>query len=201
MNRTSRLLVISVASAIAVVAWAQSTSNSNSSSNTRQGGGSASASGRASSSSSGNGSFNGGASASMAIPNYAVILNRNPRISPDQIGREFWEEEVAYWQQIANRGACTMAGNWREWDGGLVLLSVPDDQTAQNIANNDPGVKRGIFTATVRAWEVRVTATPSILPGGGALRGGSSQSGSTRGSSGGSQTGGGGGSVRSGGGR
>lgn len=201
MNRTSRFIVVGAISAIAVVAWAQSTSNSTSSSNSRQGGSSSSgsASARASGSGSSGGSFNGGGSASgsMAIPNYAVILTRNPRTANDQIGREFWQEEINYWQQLANRGAVTMAGNWREWDGGLVLLSVLDDRAAQYVADNDPGVKRGYFTATVRAWEVRVVPAANQLPGFGGVRSG----GSNQGSSSGSQSGSGGSTVRSGGGK
>lgn len=140
----------------------------------------------------------------MAIPNYAVILTRNPRTADRPLEQAFWREEVAYWQQLANRGACTMAGNWREWDGGLVLLSVRDDQTAQNIANNDPGVKLGVFVATVRAWEVRVTGSNLALPNGlgGAISGNgggqTSGGGSTQSSSGNSSRSS-GGSTKSGG--
>jgi len=222
MNKTSRFFVIGAISAITVVAIAQSTSNST----TRSGGQTGSAWGSASSSASGRGSGSHSANGSsggmqgggaLITPNYVVMLQQNPRAASPQGDQAFWREEVAYWQQLANRGAATMAGNWREWDGGLILLNVKDDRTAQAIADNDPGVRKGILIATVRAFEVRaVGATQSGigLPGfnggtsGGTRSGGgggtsSNSGGSTTNSGGSSNSGGstsnGGGSTKSGG--
>lgn len=210
MNKTSRFFVIGIVSTIAVVAIAQSSSNSSS----QSGGQTGSAWGSASSSSSGfgqaGGSHSGGQTAggfqgggTLVTPNYVVMLQRNPRAANTQGDQAFWREEVAYWQQLTTRGAATMAGNWREWDGGLILLNVRDDQTAQAIADNDPGVRKGILVATVRAFEVRAVGT-NFVPstgakggfGGATVGGGTTRSGNSGGSaSGGTSGGGGGGST------
>lgn len=215
MNRNTRFIVIGAVSAAAVVAIAQSTSNQTSQSNsqTQTGNGTAraSASGSASASASGGGRhlFGGGnafgesqGGGNMPLPNYVLVLNNAGRSSLSEKG---WAEETAYWQKLAKAGTVTLAGNWREWDGGLVLINAANDVIAKNIADNDPGVKAGIFRYEIHAFEPRVIGSlqgtgafggtnggfsNGSHSGGGSSSGGSSSGGSSGGSSSGGSSGG-----------
>lgn len=228
MNLNSRFLIIGAVSAAAVVAFAQTSTNqsSQSQSQSRQGNSSASSSAsssaRAGGSAQGGGQLGGGfggnfggsqsgnaSGTATAPPNYALILSKNINTP---ISRELWEQEVAYWQRLAQRGAATLAGNWREWDGGLVLLRLDDDAAARQVADNDPGVKAGVFRYEIHGFDVRVVGTgipagintgPSrsgISTGGSRVNSGgsSSNSGGSNSNSGGSTTNS-GGSTRKGG--
>lgn len=143
----------------------------------------------------------------MPLPNYVLVLNNAGRSSLSEKG---WVEETTYWQNLAKRGSVTLAGNWREWDGGLVLINVANDVIAKSIADNDPGVKSGIFRYELHAFEPRVIGSLQGTGGFGAIdggfsngshSGGSSSNGgsSSGGSSGGSSSGGSGGSTKKGG--
>lgn len=216
MNLNSRFLIIGAVSAAAVVAFAQTSTNQStqSQSQTQQGSGSASASAsssaRAGGSAQGGGQLGGGfggnfggsqsgnaSGGTMIQPNYALILNKSINTP---ISRELWQQEIAYWQRLAQRGAATLAGNWREWDGGLVLLNLSDDTVARQVADNDPGVKAGVFRYELHGFEVKAVGTgaPNGISTSGPSRSGISTGGS-RVNSGGSSSNSGGSSSNSGG--
>lgn len=179
---------IGALAALVAVGIAQGTSNGQGSSSTSgskqtQTSTSKSSSGQASSSASGSASANGsassggqfggsssgfgtgsGSSQTMAIPTHVIIYSP---ASETEVSEAVAKEQSMFIDRNLKLGNVIMSGPWRDERGGLTLIRVKDDTTAEALAESSPIVREGFFNAEVRAWKVEryLNATRPPMPG------------------------------------
>jgi len=141
-----------------------SSSSRASSSASAQAGGSKSASSRAGGSQSGTGSATGG-SFQIVRPTHAIFYTPNPvggSKTAGTVSPSLWEDQKKYYEMLGREGTLLYAGPWRDGNGAMLIVNCPNDQQAQNVADEDPVVKSVLYVANVRAWNVTYVG-PGII--------------------------------------
>lgn len=133
-----------------------STSKSSSGQASSSASGSASANGSASSGGQFGGSSSGfgtgsGSSQAMAIPTHVIIYSP---AGEAEVSEAVAKEQSLFIDRNLKLGYVVMSGPWRDERGGMTLLRVKDDMTAEALAEKSPIVREGFFNAEVRAWKV-----------------------------------------------
>lgn len=98
-----------------------------------------------------------GVSMAGAPPVYYVVFHHPG--SQWRAGVDFREqpgvmEHVGYYREVFEAGKLKLGGPFLDNSGGMVVLTVASVQEAQQIADDDPAVKAGLLTVTVRPWMV-----------------------------------------------
>jgi uncharacterized protein YciI len=156
-------MIVAVA---ACLAFAQSQSSSNSVSKQGQSSSSASASARAGGSQRGSAS-GGGMSMGMPTPTHAIIYETGPNwVEGKSLKEQDLRDHGKYLADLTAKGVVILGGPWRYENGGLVVIRVKTDQEAQRMLDEDPGVKNGVLSGSVHAWEVlfKGSGVPMVKP-------------------------------------
>lgn len=61
-----------------------------------------------------------------------------------------------YLRALAARHVVAAAGPFRSVDGGLILMRAADMSHARELMQADPGVRDGLFSATLYAWSALI---------------------------------------------
>ena len=73
-------------------------------------------------------------------------------------GKPVLKQDIAdhgeYMKQLYAEGSLVMAGPFTDNDGALIVLYVDSEEKARTIMNNDPAVKKKIFSETLHKWQV-----------------------------------------------
>ncbi|MBI1224541.1 MAG: hypothetical protein GC192_04840 [Bacteroidetes bacterium] len=87
------------------------------------------------------------------------VLNYEPG-SKWKKGKRLWEQDLtdhlAYISQQFQGKTVLRGGPFLNVDRGLYIILATDKTAAQTFVNNDPGIKSGLFKATIRPWAVAV---------------------------------------------
>jgi uncharacterized protein len=70
------------------------------------------------------------------------------------------EERFAYLKELAEKGVVVLVGytlNTDETSFGIVVLSTASEDTARDIMNRDPAVKKGVVKATLFPYQTVLT--------------------------------------------
>ncbi len=91
---------------------------------------------------------------------FVILLNRCSEIEEF---RKVVPEHVAYLERLHQDRQLIAAGPFRDGEGGMLIVDVTDEAAAENIAENDPFVLRGVERYTLRSWEVLTDVRPDLL--------------------------------------
>ena len=85
-------------------------------------------------------------------PTRAAMPDAPTPAEAEAVGAHF-----AYLQELANDGAVALAGRTLEPPHvGLVIIRADSLASARAVMDNDPGIARGAFTATVQAFRTAI---------------------------------------------
>lgn len=68
------------------------------------------------------------------------------------------EEHVRYMAGLLEQGLILMGGPFLDDSGGMMISRIATLEEARRVANEDPAVKAGTLTVTVRPWMVPMTS-------------------------------------------
>lgn len=75
------------------------------------------------------------------------------------------QDHQIYLQQLMEAKTLIFAGLFRDAaGGGIAVLDIADEAAARRIMADDPGVKAGILSATLRPWQMVFNAAAGISP-------------------------------------
>ena len=97
---------------------------------------------------------------------YLVILKRGPKwIAGKSVAEQPLLQHGKYLKELMDKGSLQIAGPFLDGSGGLVVLNVPDESTARQIVENDPGIRDQILEPeTIRPFRIAFDATTGKSP-------------------------------------
>jgi uncharacterized protein len=90
---------------------------------------------------------------------YRIVPSRPAMVSdptPDE--QRIVGDHFAYLVALRDRGILILAGRTQEAEGtfGITIFEADDEAAAREVMHADPGVSRGLFTATLYPYAVAV---------------------------------------------
>lgn len=92
---------------------------------------------------------------------FVVMLDHGPnRDQPDSVAQKLQEQHLANISRMADMGKAIVAGPFGDSRGGMIIMTNTSKEEAEKLLAEDPMIKIGRLTATVRSW----WAAEGILP-------------------------------------
>ena len=86
---------------------------------------------------------------------FAILYAPGPNwIKGKPIFEQDLQEHGQYMAKLLDQGHLELGGPFTDSSGGMAIITAKDNDEAADILKNDPGVTKGIFTATLRPWYV-----------------------------------------------
>lgn len=97
---------------------------------------------------------------------FLISLAKGPNWRKDAAfhNQPFMPEHAVYVQQAFDQGDVIMAGPFMDFSGGAIVLDAATKEEAIAFAENDPTVKNGMFTFSVKEWGFRMSKFEDINP-------------------------------------
>lgn len=76
----------------------------------------------------------------------------------------FMPEHAVYVQQAFDKGDVVMAGPFMDFSGGAVVFDAETEEDVIAFAENDPAIKNGIFSFSIKEWGFRMSKFENINP-------------------------------------
>jgi uncharacterized protein len=86
---------------------------------------------------------------------FAILYAPGPNwIKGKPIFEQDLQEHGQYMAKLLDQGHLELGGPFTDSSGGMAIITAKDGNEAATILKNDPGVTKGIFTATLRPWYI-----------------------------------------------
>ncbi|MFZ2539360.1 MAG: YciI family protein [Oscillospiraceae bacterium] len=99
----------------------------------------------------------------MQIKKDSILYARmDYRVVGKDLTDQDFQDHLSYVKSVA-RERYLLGGGFSNADGGMILFEAKNFDEAQNIANNDPIIERGIYRCEIFVWELKVLFEDSSM--------------------------------------
>lgn len=86
-----------------------------------------------------------------------LFVRITQRVESNDIGPTDFEEHFKYLTQLMSERTL-IAGGFNNVAGGMVVYSAKNFDEAKQISDNDPLIKRNLYTYELREWELAIVS-------------------------------------------
>ncbi len=95
---------------------------------------------------------------------FAILYAPGPNwIKGKPIFEQDLQEHGQYMAKLLDQGHLELGGPFTDSSGGMAIITAKDNDEAAEILKNDPGVTKGVFTATLVTVVCRLPKTRHIV--------------------------------------
>ena len=107
----------------------------------------------------------GAQEAPTSSSHFVIVLERGPNWLPGKtVSQQPLREHGRYLQRLMANGELVLAGPFLDDQGGLILLKAANLSEAQQIANEDPAIQKGILRPTVHPFRIAFDSATGTSP-------------------------------------